>query len=109
MRKLLPALAGVLFMSCVVLADEYTIGSYDKDTKTLTFKDKDGKEVKGKITDDTKVYRFDKDGNKQEGKVDQLIAGLEKAGDKLAGRKVDATIKDGKITEYTSKGGKGKN
>ena len=109
MRKLLSALAGLLFMAGVVIADEYTIGSYDKDTKTLTLKDKDGKEVKGKITDDTKVYRIDKDGNKQEGKVEQLTAGLEKAGDKVAGRKVDATIKDGKITEYTSKGGKGKN
>lgn len=109
MRKLLPALAGLLFMAGIALADEYTIVSYDKDTKTLTLKDKDGKEVKGKLTDSTKYYRIDKDGNKQEGKGEFVIKGLEMGGDKVAGRKVDATVKDGTVTEYTSRGGKGKN
>jgi len=104
MRKLLLSLATFLFMAGLVVAAEYTIVSYDKDTKTVTLKDKDSKEVKGTLTDKTKVTRIDKDGNKTEGKLE----GVEKmlSSDKAAGRKLEATIEDGKITEITTKGKK---
>lgn len=106
MRKLLLSLVCTLFVAGgIVIADQYTIVSYDKDKKVVTLKDKGGKEVTGKLTDDTKVYRL-VDGNKVEGK----LGGLEKAwsSDKAVGRKVELTIKDGKITEVTTKGGKKK-
>jgi hypothetical protein len=102
MRKLLLSLVCVLFVAGgLVLADQYTIVSYDKDKKVLTVKDKDGKESTGKLTDATKVTVIDKDGNKTEGK----LGGLEKSwsSDKAPGRKVDLTIKDGNITEVTTK------
>src|SRR5437016_11272999 len=72
MRKLLLSLACMLFMAGLVIAAEYTIVSYDKDKKVLTVTDKDGKEVTGKLTDATKAYRIDKDGNKVDGKVEGI-------------------------------------
>jgi hypothetical protein len=105
MRKLLLSLVCMAFMAGLVFAGQmYTIVSYDKDTKTVTLKDKDSKEVKGKLTDKTKVTRIDKDGNKTEGKLE----GVEKmlSSDKAPGRKLEATIEDGKITEITTKGKK---
>jgi hypothetical protein len=105
MRKLLLSLCCLLFMTGIVVAAEYTIVSYNKDTKTVTVKDKDGKEVTGKLTDKTKVTVIDKDGNKTEGKVENLEKGW--SSDKAPGRKVELTIVDGNITEVTTKG-KGK-
>jgi hypothetical protein len=104
MRKLLLSVVCMAFMAGFVIAAEYTIVSYDKDKKVVTLKDKDGKEVTGKLTDKTKVTRIDKDGNKTEGKLE----GIEKmlGSDKAAGRKLEATIEDGKITEITTKGKK---
>jgi len=101
MRKLLLSLACMAFMAGLVVATEYTIVSYDKDKKVVTLKDKDGKEVTGKLTDKTKVVAVDKDGNKTEGKVE----GIEKmlGGEKAKGRKFEATIADGAITEITTK------
>ena len=104
MRKLLLALACMLFMTGLVLAAEYTLVSY-KD-KVVTLKDKDDKEVTGKITDDTKVYRL-KDGEKTEAKADFLEKVF--SNDKSVGKKYDLTIKDGVITEVILKGGKKKN
>ena len=71
---------------------------------TLTLKDGD-KEVKAKLTDKTKVYFTDKEGNKKEGKVENL----EKAWEKKAPKKIDATVSGGNVTEVTVKrGGKKK-
>jgi hypothetical protein len=104
MRKLLLSLVCMAFMTGLVVAAQYTIVSYDKDKKVVTLKDKKGKEVTGKITDKTKAYRIDKDGNK----VDAKIEGIEKrlSSDKAVGSKLEATIEDGVITEITSKGKK---
>lgn len=104
MRKLLLSLVCMFFMATVVLAAEYTIVSYDKDTMVVTLKDKDGKEVKGKLTDKTKVTVIDKDGNKKDGKVEGVAKSW--SSDKAPGRKVDVTIADGNITEVVTKGGK---
>jgi hypothetical protein len=101
MRKLLLSLVCMAFMAGVVLATEYTIVSYDKDKKVVTLKDKDDKEVTGKLTDKTKIVNIDKDGNKTEGKLE----GIEKmlSSDKAKGRKLEATIEGGVVTEVTTK------
>ena len=103
MRKLLLSVVCLAFMAGFVIAAEYTIVSYDKDKKVVTLKSGD-KEVTGKLTDKTKVVRIDKDGNKTEGKLE----GIEKmlSGEKAKGRKLEATIEDGVITEITTKGKK---
>lgn len=106
MRKLLLSLCCMFFMAGVMFAAEHTIVSFNKDTMEGVFKDKDGKEVKGKITDKTKVSIIDKDGNKKEGKVENVVKSW--SGEKAPGRKVDITIADGNITEVTVKGGKTK-
>ena len=103
MRKLLLALVCMMFMAGLVVAAEYTIVSY-KD-KTLTVKDNGGKEHTAKITDDTKVYYLKGD-EKIEGKLRVVEKYL--SGEKAAGRKLEATIKDGVVTEVIMKGGRGK-
>jgi hypothetical protein len=104
MRKLLLSVASILLMAGLVVAAEYSVVSYDAATKTLTLKDGD-KEVKAKLTDTTKVFYVDKEGNKKEGKV----GGLEKAWEKKAPKKIDATVSGGNVTEVTVKrGGKKK-
>lgn len=96
MRKLILSLACLLFMTGLVIAAEYAVVSYDKDTKTLVLKDGD-KEVKAKVSDTTKVTIVDKDGNKTEGK----IAGVLKAWEKKTPKKINATVSKGEVTEIT--------
>ncbi len=104
MRKLLLSVASILLMAGLVVAAEYSVVSYDAATKTVTLKDGD-KETKAKLTDSTKVYDVDKDGNKKEGKVE----GVAKAWEKKAPKKIEATVSDGNITEVILKrGGKKK-
>ncbi len=102
MRKLLLSLSCFVFMAGLVAAAEYTVVSYDKEKKVLTAKDKDGKEVTGKLTDKTKVTILKGD-EKIEGKVEDVEKRW--GGDK-APKTVDVTIKDGEITEVTVKGKK---
>jgi hypothetical protein len=104
MRKLLTALALVLFMTGLVVAAEVTVLKYDKDKMEVTVKDGD-KEVTAKINDKTKVFTTDKDGNKTEGKVETLTKRLENI-DKSKNKKMDLTIKDGVVTEAVVRGGK---
>ena len=104
MRKLLLSVVTVLLMGGLVAAAEYAVVSYDAGTKTVTLKDGD-KEIKAKLTDSTKVYYVDKDGDKKEGKV----AGVEKSWSKKTPKKIEATISGGNITELTLKRGKKKN
>jgi len=96
MRKLLLSLSCLAFMAGIVVAADYTVVSYDKEKKVLTVKDKDGKEVTGKLTDKTKVMMMKKD-EKVEGKVETL----EKmwSSDKAVGKKVELTIEKGEITD----------
>ena len=103
MRKLLLSLCCMMFMAGVVLADQYTIVSYNKDTKEGVFKDKDGKEVKAKLTDKTKIVVIDKDGNKTEGKVESVVKSWSGDPTKVAGKKADMTIANGEITDITVK------
>jgi len=104
MRKLLLSLVCMAFMAGIVIAETYTIVSY-KD-KVLTVTDKNGKELTGKVTDDTKVTIIDKNGDKKEGKIEQIEKRW--GSPKSVGKKADLTIKDGKITEVTVKAGKKK-
>ena len=101
MRKLLLSMVCMMFMTGLVLAAEYTIVSYDKDTKTLTVKDKDDKEVKAVATDKTKITLIDKDGVKSEGKLEDVTKRW--SSDKAVGKKAELTIEDGKITEVSVK------
>lgn len=101
MRKLLLSLCCLFFMATVVIAADYTIVSFNKDTKEGVFKDKDGKEVKGKLTDKTKVTVIDKEGKKTEGKLEGIVKSW--SGDKVAGKKANLEIVEGNITEITLK------
>jgi hypothetical protein len=103
MRKALLSLAALAFMAGLVVAAEVTVVKYDKDKKEVTVKDGD-KEKTYKITDTTKVTVTDKDGNKTEGKVEDLTQRLERAGKADAGgkrgaMKLDITTEGDKITE----------
>jgi hypothetical protein len=100
---MLLSLVCLLFMGGLVVAAQYTIASYDKDKKVVHLKDADGKEVTGKLTDSTKVW-MNKKGEKAEGKMENLEKML--SSDKSVGRKVEATIKDGEVSEITVGGGK---
>ena len=96
MRKLFFSMVCMVSMASLVIAADYAVVSYDKETKTITLKDGD-KEIKAKLTDDTKVTIVDKDGNKSEGK----IAGIMKAWENKTPKKISATIEKEAITELT--------
>lgn len=97
MRKLILSVAALLFVAGLVVAAEYAVVSYDKESKTFTLKDKDDKEVKAKTTDKTKVTIVDKDGNKTDGKIEQL----EKRWADKTPKKLDAKVEKDEITEIT--------
>ncbi|MDB5307879.1 MAG: hypothetical protein JWO38_2081 [Gemmataceae bacterium] len=104
MRKLLLSVVCLLLMSGLVLATEYTILAYDKEKKVIALKDKGGNEVAGRLTEKTKVTRIKKDGSKAEGDVTRVEKML--SGEDVAGKKIEATVEKGEITEITTKGGK---
>ncbi|MBX9579848.1 MAG: hypothetical protein K2X87_06025 [Gemmataceae bacterium] len=108
MRKALLAVGCLLFVvGLVVAADTVTLVKYDKDAKEVTVKDDKDKEHTYKLTDKTKVVRPGKDGTKREGKLEEFEKML--ADEKNAGKmKFDIEVKDGKITEVTTKRGGGK-
>lgn len=110
MRKLLAVGCMLLVVGLVVAAEPVTLVKYDKDAKKVTVKDKNDKEATYTITDKTKVVSVDKDGNKKEGKLETLIERV-LTNEKMAGKaKMEIEVKDGAITEITTKGrgGKGK-
>lgn len=93
MRKLMLALICSAFMAGLVIADTYTIVSYKE--KVLVVKDKDDKEVKATATDKTKVTITDKDGNKKEGKLEDIEKRLEqRQGRRQEGRTHDRRRQD---------------
>ncbi len=112
MRKLLMAVATMFFMAGLVVATEVTVVKYDKDKKEVTVKEGDAEKTY-KITDSTKVYTTDKDGNKTDAKIEDLERRLEFMGkakgdtDKAKGKKgkgggfnkLDITTDGDKITE----------
>jgi hypothetical protein len=118
MRKVMLAVATMLFMAGLVVAAEVTVVKYDKDKKEVTVKDKDDKENTYKITDKTKVYTTDKDGNKTDSTVEALEKRLsfvgKDGGDKGKGKgkgkggfgagKLDITTDGDTITEVKMRG-----
>ena len=89
----------------MVAADTVTLVKYDKDTKKVTVKDKDGKEATYTITDKTKVVFPTKDGEKKEGKLDEFIERV-LTNEQMAGKaKMDIEVKDGKVTEISPRRG----
>jgi hypothetical protein len=115
MRKALMSFIIMAFMSGLVVATEVTVVKYDKDKKEVTVKEGDAEKTY-KITDDTKVYVTDKDGNKTEGKVEDLTKRLEgggkggKGGGGKGGKarttKLDITVDSDKLTEVKMQGRK---
>lgn len=107
MRKMLFAVAAALFAAGVVAADPVTLVKSNLDKKEVTVKDKDGNEKTYKLTEKTKYYVIDADGNKKDGDVERVNKML--GSDKAAGKaKFEITVVDGAITELTTKGGKKK-
>lgn len=108
MRKILIALALMLFMTGLVVAAEVTVLKYDADKKEVTVKEGENEKTY-KIAKSVKVSKTDKDGNATEGKFEDLEKRLSKAGpDSKFKMKLDITTKDGEVTEIKYKGGKGK-
>jgi hypothetical protein len=79
MRKVMLAVAAMLFMAGLVVAAEVTVVKYDKDKKEVTVKEGDAEKTY-KITDKTKVFTTDKDGNKTDSTVEALEKRLSFAG-----------------------------
>ena len=104
MSKLPLSLACLLLMAGLALSNEYTIISYDKGRKVLILKDKAGKEMECQLSERTKVTRVKKDGTKIEEDVTRREKMLS-SGD-AAGKKIDATVEKGQVTEITAKRGK---
>ncbi len=108
MRKLLTALALMLFMTGLVVAAEVTVLSYDPDKKELKVKEGD-KETTYKISDKVKVSATDKDGNTTEGKFEDIEKRLKNIKpDSKFQMKMDVTTDKDTITEIKYKKGKGK-
>jgi hypothetical protein len=97
MRKLLLSVICLLFMSGLVLAANVTLVKFDKDKKEVTVKEGENEKTY-KITDNTKFYAVDQDGNSKELSYDDALKGLGNA--KAAGKlKFDVTTKDGEVVE----------
>jgi len=108
MRKLLMALATMLFMTGLVVATEVTVVKYDKDKKEVTVKDGDAEKTY-KFSDKVKISVTDKDGNATEGKFEDLekrLTRTAKGGKGKGGTKLDITTDKDTITEVKYRGGK---
>jgi hypothetical protein len=105
MRKLLMALACLLFMAGLVVAGEVTLVKFDKETKNLTVKDGDNEKTY-KVTNKTKFRSVDKkSGESKDLSYEDVLKGLSnpKAEGKL---KFDITVKDGEVVEAKMPGRK---
>ena len=112
MRKVMLAVAAMLFMAGLVVAAEVTVVKYDKDKKEVTVKEGDAEKTY-KITDKTKVFTTDKEGTKTDSTVEALEKRLsfvgKDGGDKGKGKgkgkggfgagKLDITTDGDTITE----------
>jgi hypothetical protein len=62
MRNLLLSVAGLLLLTGLAAAGEVTLVRYDKEKKELTVKDEKGAEKTYKVTDRTKVFFGEREG-----------------------------------------------
>lgn len=111
MRKLLLSLGCLaLVAGLVIAADTVTVVKFDKDSKKLTVKDKDGKEKTYEVTDKTKFTSKGKDGEKEweYSMIEKMLTREPKEGEKKRTLTFEIETKDGKVTEAKLKmGGKG--
>jgi hypothetical protein len=110
MRKAMMAVAAMLFMAGLVVAAEVTVVKYDKDKKELTVKDGDNEKTY-KVSDKTKIFTTNKDGDKTEGKLADFETRMEamakfakgggggKGKGKGGGNKLDITTDGDNVTE----------
>ena len=118
MRKLIMAVATMLFMAGLVVATEVTVVKFDKDKKEVTVKEGDAEKTY-KFTDKTKVYTTDKDGTKTDSTYEALekrLSFVGKTGDDAKGKgkgkgkggfgatKLDITTDGDTITEVKMRG-----
>jgi hypothetical protein len=97
MRKLLLALVCLLSMSGIAAAVEVTLVSFDKELKEITVKQGDEQRVY-KITDTTKFFGVDPEGNSRAMTYDDAVKGL--GNEKAQGRlKFDITSRDEELVE----------
>ena len=97
MRKFLLALASMLLITGLVAAAEVTLLKFDKETKEVTVKEGDAEKVY-RITDATKFFGVDPDGNARAMTYDDAVKGL--GSPKSEGAlKFNVTVKDDEIVE----------
>jgi len=98
-RRFALSLLCIVAVAGLARAAEYVVVAYDRETKILTMKSGDA-EIAAKLTTATKVKVLDADGKVLEklGRVETLEKLLASARD-AKGRKLEATIADGIVTE----------
>lgn len=106
MRAPLLALAGLFLMTGLAAAVEVTLVEFDKDQKQVTVKEGEEQKVY-KLTDATKFFGVDPDGNARPMTYDDAVKGLgnEKAKGAL---KFAIEVKDDAVTEARFKSKKRK-
>jgi hypothetical protein len=98
MRKVLPALCCLLFMTGVLFAGEVTLVKFDKDKKELTVKEGTSQKTY-KVTDKTKFLAVDKkSGESKSLPYEKVLLGLLNPNAE-GSMKFDITVKDGEVVE----------
>jgi hypothetical protein len=97
MRRLVLAFICVLGMAGLLAAADVTLLKFDKETKEVTVKEGEAQKVY-KITDATKFFGVDPDGNAKEMSYDDAVKGLGNAKSEGA-LKFAVTVKNDEIVE----------
>ena len=107
MRKFVMAGVALFFTVGLVLAAEVSFVKYDKETKKLTVKDKNDKEMTYEISDKVTFKAKDKDGNEKEMPHEKGVGRLErmKEGSKA---KFDVETEKKELKSLTFRAGKKK-
>lgn len=106
MRSPILALVALLLMTGLAAAVEVTLVEFDKEQKRVTVREGEEQKVY-KLTDATKFYGVDPEGNSREMTYDDAMKGL--GNDKAKGAlKFDIAVKDDAVTEARFKSKKRK-
>lgn len=97
MRKLALALTSLLLATGLAAAAEVTLLKFDKDTKEVRVKEGDAEKVY-RVTDATKFFGVDSDGNAKAMTYDDALKGLGNPNSEGA-LKFNVTVKEDEIVE----------
>lgn len=89
MRKFVLSVVALFVCVGLTLAANVSIVKWNSDKKELTVKDENDKEKTYKVTDKTVVKMGDMDGD-----IEKVMKAWDKAGDKIAGRKLEIVKTD---------------